>query len=272
MVWSRQSWSNVKRIYIRPAEERFTNYDPSTLYTEFDGDVIKQLLGDDWYRVVDLRDAAEVERVADVLYGGEISGNVADTLRLMHETLRDLKLDEESERTWWHSVQGLAQRDWLRANFAVEGQPAIGYDAKNWAPFQKWDLQNPWIRDTLKRMPQLVPAFILVKSDMPPRWLTSDEDDDDDDFDEDDMYADISDILGNPYPHFQAFFDDDFDDNDDMDSEDEDEDVLGDTEDGEQFDSATEEGDGSRHPGEGGGAGQGRQSDLGDEDETDAEW
>lgn len=159
IVWAQRSWSKVKNIFIRPALEQFHNYESSTLHDEFDIDVIHKLLGDDWFTVIDLQDSAEVERVAAILDTGELSQDVAVELRTMHDALGERKLDASSERSWWDSVKGLAQRDWLRANFALEGEPSIGYDLKDWEPFQDWDLTNPWIRDTMSKMPQIKPVF-----------------------------------------------------------------------------------------------------------------
>ncbi|KAI0134291.1 hypothetical protein BJ170DRAFT_591269 [Xylariales sp. AK1849] len=195
IVWSRRSWSQVRKIYIRPAYQQHSNYEPCTLHETFDDDIISQLLGDDWYTVIDLLDSVEIDRVVDILNKGELSPDVAQTLRYVQTDLSERKLDDTSERTWWESVKGVAERDWLRANFAVEDQPDIGYDAGDWQPFQNWDMKNPWIRDTLARMPQIRPAFILVKSDVPPMWMWSDDSED---------MSDMSDYYG----YHDHFYDD----------------------------------------------------------------
>lgn len=151
-------WESLRTIdLILISQEDFligSNYTPT---------VIEELFGSATAVMVDLKDKKEYSRVIDLLLQDHVSHYHRDLLAMAHYSLNHN--DHDQLYSWTEIVRKL-QCAWVEGMYNdawtgdAEGVPSVNATGET-----VWDLEHPWSKRVLARMPELRPIFGLGRQD-----------------------------------------------------------------------------------------------------------
>ncbi|KAK9421407.1 hypothetical protein SUNI508_05642 [Seiridium unicorne] len=167
MVWPFMPTGSTLRC-IRPRETWFSAFD--------------DLFGKDSVKVVDLGNTKMVKEVVATLCTDDSLLGCARVLNWSQKLYRD---EISAVKNWWAKLETACQVTWLQARFDVAKERAVvvrktGNSVKKIKKIKKEadttvpvkvmepaeiDMENIWIRETLKQMPKLRPVVLLVSKE-----------------------------------------------------------------------------------------------------------
>ncbi|KAI1854935.1 hypothetical protein JX265_002574 [Neoarthrinium moseri] len=115
---------------------------------------------------IDLRDHDEICRVLSLL-----RDECSETVSLLENISQQFASLPERGLKWWDSVIAANERSWLNIHYSMKHKDTeTSYklqDPNQSASIRFWDAEDPWIKGTLSRMPQLKPVFVIAQEDAP---------------------------------------------------------------------------------------------------------
>ncbi len=148
-------WKNLRTIDVILLPEKY-----SLISNDLRSAALRELFGSDTVVTVDLRDEEEFTRTAELLRQDYHSQTHLDLLNIGHCTLKG----NSRRLAFWGDMVDYAKYCWLRGTYQheiLDAADAIMVSKDK----TSWDLDHPWIKRTLSRMPELRPMFMLARQD-----------------------------------------------------------------------------------------------------------
>ncbi|CAJ2506239.1 Uu.00g003690.m01.CDS01 [Anthostomella pinea] len=152
-------YSKLQKINIFPAQDCLRDFYPKNSFPYWPREVLDLLFENNTIRLVDLRDAHEVAGVVSTLSAHYWSEPCGRFIQRAHEAVVDKRWNR-----WEETVHDL-KHEWLTSSYYRGRADDVLARVLVNHRYEDWDVNDPWIKEALAKMPEICPVYPLINYD-----------------------------------------------------------------------------------------------------------